>query len=66
MFINVTEVSEKFGISRSQAYKVIREWNRELKEMGYYTKAGSVPRAFFEKKCYGYESKDDWYQNRNM
>lgn len=49
------EVAEKLGISRSQAYKIIREWNDELKAMGYFTKARSVPRAYFEKKCYGYE-----------
>ena len=55
IFMDVMEVAEKFGISRLQAYKTIREWNDELKAMGYFTKAGSVPRAFFEKKCYGYE-----------
>lgn len=53
--MDVKEVAEKLGISKPQSYKIIREWNDELKQMGYFTKAGSVPRAFFEKKCYGYE-----------
>lgn len=57
IFMDVKEVSEKLGVSRSKAYNTIREWNDELKAMGYFTKAGSVPRAFFEKKCYGYEEQ---------
>ena len=42
------------GIAESTAYAVIREWNKELKSEGYFTKAGSIPRAYFEKKCYGF------------
>ena len=57
IFMNVKEVSEKLGVSKSKAYNTIREWNDELKSMGYFTKSGSVPRAFFEKKCYGYEEQ---------
>ena len=53
--MDVKEVSEKLGVSRSKAYNTIREWNDELRKMGYFTKSGGVPRAFFEKKCYGYE-----------
>ena len=34
--------------------KLRREWNKELKSEGYFTKAGSIPRAYFEKKCYGF------------
>ena len=33
---------------------LVEEWNKELKAQGYFTKAGSVPRAYFEKKCYGF------------
>lgn len=57
IFMDVKEVSEKLGVSRSKAYNTIREWNGELKSMGYFTKSGNVPRAFFEKKCYGYEEQ---------
>lgn len=44
IFMNVKEVSEKLGVSRTKAYNTIREWNDELKSMGYFTKSGSVPR----------------------
>lgn len=57
IFMNVKEVSEKLGVSRTKACNTIREWNDELKSMGYFTKSGSVPRAFFEKKFYGYEEQ---------
>lgn len=57
IFMDVKEVSEKLGVSKSKAYNTIREWNGELKSMGYFTKSGSVPRAFFENKCYGYEEQ---------
>ena len=58
IFMDVKEVSEKLGVSRSKAYNTIREWNDELKSMGFFTKSGSVTRAFFEKKCYGYEGQE--------
>ena len=54
-YLSANEVAKLLGIAESTAYAVIRGWNRELKEMGYFTKAGSVPRAYFEKKCYGYD-----------
>lgn len=57
IFMDVKEVSEKLGVSKSKAYNTIREWNDELKSMGYFTKSGSVPRAFFEKKCYKNEEQ---------
>lgn len=34
IFMDVKEVSEKLGVSRSKAYNIIREWNDELKSMG--------------------------------
>ncbi len=52
--LSAKEVAELLGIAESTAYAVIRGWNKELKAQGYFTKAGSVPRAYFEKKCYGY------------
>ena len=54
-YLSAKEVAKLLGIAESTAYAVIRGWNRELKEMGYFTKAGYVPRAYFEKKCYGYD-----------
>ena len=48
------DVDDLLVIPYTIDYAVIRGWNKELKAQGYFTKAGSVPRAYFEKKCYGY------------
>ena len=53
-YLSAKEVAGLLDIAESTAYSVIREWNKELKEQGYFTKAGSVSRAYFEKKCYGF------------
>ena len=53
-YLSAKEVAELLGIAESTAYAAIREWNKELKSEGYFTKAGSVPKAYFEKKCYGF------------
>lgn len=53
-YLSAKEVAELLGIAESTAYAVIREWNKELKSEGYFTKAGSIPRAYFKKKCYGF------------
>ena len=39
-FITASEVAEIMGISRSKAYQIVREMNRELKSQGYLTVAG--------------------------
>ncbi len=56
-YMNAKEVADALQIAESTAYAVIRGWNKELEERGYFTKAGSIPTAFFKEKCYGYESK---------
>lgn len=53
-YLSAKEVAGLLDIAESTAYAVIREWNKELKAQGYFTKADSVLRAYFEKKCYGY------------
>lgn len=53
-YLSAKEVAGLLDIAESTAYDLIHEWNKELKEQGYFTKAGSVPRAYFEKKCYGF------------
>lgn len=54
-FITANEVAEVMGISRSKAYQIVREMNKELKEMGYITVAGRCPLLFFKQKFYGLE-----------
>ena len=53
-FMNVEEVAQELGVSKSYAYKVVQKLNGELKEKGYLTVSGRVNRKYFmEKFCYG-------------
>ena len=47
-FITASEVAEIMGISRSKAYQIVREMNRELKAKGYLTVAGKCPAQYFK------------------
>lgn len=59
MYLTVKDVSEKLGIAKSTAYAIIKECNVELKKEGYITLAGKIPKAYFTKKCYGYQASND-------
>jgi len=53
-FMSVDDVAAILGISKSYAYKVVRELNKDLKAMGYLTVAAKVSKRYFmEKYCYG-------------
>ena len=55
-FMRVGDVANELGVSSSYAYKVIKQLNKSLKDMGYMTIAGRVSRKYFlEKMCYGTE-----------
>ena len=49
-------VAVELGISKGHAYKVIRQLNGELEKAGFIIVAGKIPRAFWEKKSYGYQT----------
>ena len=53
-FIKVEEVAQVLGVSKSYAYKIVREMNNELKLRGFLTIAGRVSKQYFEEKFYGY------------
>ena len=53
MFITAQEVAVMLGVSKSKAYAVVRELNRELSDRGFITISGKVSRKFFEEKFYG-------------
>ncbi|WP_418754831.1 helix-turn-helix domain-containing protein [Eubacterium ventriosum] len=36
-FISVQEVAEELGVSKSYAYRVVKQLNEELKQQGYLT-----------------------------
>ena len=53
IFMRVDEVAEALGISKSHAYKIVRQLNEEMAQMGYITVSGRVNRKYFMKKlCY--------------
>ncbi|MDO4458881.1 MAG: DNA-binding protein [Clostridia bacterium] len=53
-FMTVEEVSKELCISKSYAYKVVQQLNRELRSKGYITISGRVNRQYFvERTCYG-------------
>lgn len=52
-FMTVEEVAKELNVSKSYAYKVVRELNAEMKQLGYLTVTGRVNTKFFRKKlCY--------------
>lgn len=50
------EVAYELGVSKGKAYKIIRDLNDELDKMGFIVISGKIPRAFWEKKFFGYKS----------
>lgn len=52
--MTVAEVAEELGVSKAHAYKIIRSLNEELVKAGYITIAGKIPRAYWEKKMFGF------------
>ncbi len=57
IFISVADVAQELGVSKSYAYKIVRELNTELRSNGYLTVKGRVNANYFRKKvCYGDKS----------
>ncbi len=54
--MTVDEIAYELGVSKGKAYKIIRDLNDELGKMGFIVIAGKIPRAFWEKKFFGYDS----------
>ena len=50
------EVAAELRISKGHAYKMIRQMNEELEKAGFIVVAGKIPRAFWEKKFFGYQT----------
>ncbi len=48
--MNAPEVAAALGVKIGMAYKLIREWNEELKAMGKLTIRGKINRKYFMKK----------------
>lgn len=55
IYYTADDVAEMLGVSMSQAYKVVKTLNNELKEKNVIIQAGRVPKPFFHEKYYGLE-----------
>ena len=58
-FITAEEIQKIMNISRSKSYQIVRDLNKELKEMGYITIAGKCPFIFFKHIFFGLEFGGD-------
>ncbi len=66
-FMSVDEVAEALGTSVAFGYKVIKQFNNELKAKGYFTVAGKVNRQYFyERICYKSNSAKGDADNANL
>ena len=52
-FYNAEEVARILGVSKSHAYKLIREMNNELAAKGYITISGRISKQYFNERFYG-------------
>ena len=52
-FIRAEDVAQELNVSKSYAYKLIRQLNEELKAKGFITIAGRVSPQYFYKRLYG-------------
>lgn len=52
--MDVHDVMNELGVSRSKAYQILRELNHTLEQDGYKAIAGKIPRPYWETKFYGY------------
>ena len=49
-FMTVDDVAEELSVSKSKAYKIVRQLNKELEEKGIITVAGRFCTSNFRKK----------------
>jgi len=61
-FMTVDEVVQELNVSKSYAYKVVRELNAEMRELGYLTVTGRVNTNFFRKKYVTANSTKRFYK----
>ena len=54
IFIRADELAAELDVSKALAYKMINQWNEELKAKGYTT----VSRQYYYEKIYGAEKEN--------
>ena len=55
--MSADDIAEELGVSKGKAYKLIRDLNQELVKNGFIVISGKLPRAYWEKKFYGYQTE---------
>ena len=55
MFYMSDDIANMLSVSKTTAYRIIHKLNEELKNTGYITVAGRVPKTFFDKRFYSDE-----------
>ena len=58
VFIRAEELAQELQISKAKAYKMIRQWNEELRAKGYATVNGRVSRQYYLEHMYGMTNKE--------
>jgi hypothetical protein len=53
VFVKAEELAEDLAISKAMAYKLIHQWNEDLRKKGYTTVRGRVSRKYYEEQIYG-------------
>ena len=53
LFLTAQEIAEACDCSKSKAYLIIRQGNEELKQKGFLTQHGKLPRKYFLEMVYG-------------
>ncbi len=51
-FMRVDEVAAMLDISKSHAYKIMQQLNKELEEKGKIVMSGRISRRYFEERMY--------------
>ena len=54
----VDDVCEILGVSKTYAYSLMREYNKELKAKGYIVVSGKISTKFLAEKIYGMKVED--------
>lgn len=59
VFIRVDTLVNDLQTSRPLAYRLMKEMNDELKNKGYITISGRVPRAYYQARFFGIDPQED-------
>jgi len=57
--VNAQDIACTLGVSRSTAYKIIRNLNIELQKKGYLVVSGRVSKRYFMKRYYLTSDEND-------